>query len=215
VGTNSFARPAIKTALRAIAALLFVGLLAGCSSPNKVRGPGGADPLVRGEVSDDKVKQALETKLAGQISYLQENQEQFKNQVIAISSGDAKLYYKYYDEFPEPDAVEVTVTKTDSFSPSYVGEAKYRKVRYQTRYSRSQGKASDDTDFIRDQGVQKDVYEFDGETWQLKSSVFEVTKTSVYREDEWVVPQGRINRVEEEKPEYFIDKVRTLFGLLE
>ncbi|GAB4340618.1 MAG: hypothetical protein Kow0099_16700 [Candidatus Abyssubacteria bacterium] len=215
VGVNSACSKSTHARLSIMAVVFLVGLLVGCSSADKIRGPQDTGPLIQGEATEDNVRQALETKIAGQIDYLQKNQELFKNQVVSLPSADTTLYYKYYDEFPEPESINITITKTDSFSPSFIGEAKYRKIRYQTRYSRSRAKASNDNDFIRDQGVQKDIYEFDGERWRLKSSVFEVTKTSVYREDGWVVPQGRVNRVEEEKPEYFIDKVQTLFGLLD
>jgi fibronectin type 3 domain-containing protein len=72
-----------------------------------------------------------------------------------------------------------------------------------------------DNDFMRDEGIQNEKYEFDGAKWELKSSIFEVRKTSVYSEDRWLVTRGRIRRVEEEKPELFVDKVRNLFGLLD
>jgi len=63
--------------------------------------------------------------------------------------------------------------------------------------------------------VQNEIYEFDGARWELKSSIFEVRKTSVYSEDRWRASRGRIRRVEEEKPELFVDKVRSLFGLFD
>ena len=72
-----------------------------------------------------------------------------------------------------------------------------------------------DNDFIRDEGVQKEMYEFDGAKWELKSSIFEVRKTSVYDKDRWMASRGRIRRVEEEQPELFVDKLRNLFGLLD
>jgi hypothetical protein len=103
----------------------------------------------------------------------------------------------------------------ETFSPSFKGEAKYRKIRYQTRYTTSKGRAGKDTDFIRDQGMQTEVYEFDGEKWDLKRSIFEVRHTSVYGEDRWRATRGRIRRVEGEEPELFVDKVRNLFGLMD
>ena len=133
-----------------------------------------------------------------------------------MPSGDATYYYKYYDEFPEgTDNVNITVIPTGEFSPMYRAEVKYRKLRYRTRYTKSESRAAADTDFIRDEGFQNEVYEFKGGTWQLKSSIFEVTKTSIYGKDRWRTSQGRITRAEEQEPELFVDKLRTLFGLLE
>jgi len=197
-------------------AILLLGFLIGCSSANKPRVPAEPDALIKEDLTEDKVKQALQAKLANQIKYLEENRERFKNQVVEMPSSDTKYYFKYYDEFPEgPDKVNITITPGEPFSAPYLADAKYRKVRYQTRYTKSEGRAGSDTDFIRDEGIQKDVYEFNSGAWQLRSSVFEVTKTSIYKNEQWTPSQGRIKRVEEEKPEYFIDKVRSLFGLLD
>jgi hypothetical protein len=197
-------------------AILLLGLFIGCSSTNKPRVPDAPDPVIEGNLTEDKAKEALEMKLAKQIKFLEENRERFKGQVVEVPSGDTTYYFKYYDDFPEDsDKVNVIVTAGESVSSPYLADAKYRKVRYQTRYTKSRGKASSDNDFIRDEGVQKDVYEFNGRAWQLRSSVFEVTKTSIYKNDQWMVLPGRLKRVEEEKPEYFIDKLRSLFGLLD
>jgi hypothetical protein len=181
-----------------------------------MRVPKNPDPIIEGEVTQEKAQQALEMKLGREIKYLQENAEPFKAQVLPVRINQTTHYYKYYDEYPEgPGAITVSITPTKTLSPSYSAEAKYRKVRYQTRYSKSHSKASSDNDFIRDEGMQKDSYSFDGKTWSLQSSIFEVTKTSIYKEDQWVPSQARIKRLEEEKPEYFVDKLRTLFGLLD
>lgn len=196
--------------------MLVLWLLIGCSSAEKARVPANPDPIITGEVTDQQLRRSLEEKIARQMEFLEQNKEDYKNEVVTAPSGNNKYYYKYYDEFPEgPDNTTIAITKTDTFSPSHRAEVKYRKVRYQTRYSRSSGKVKGDDDFIRDEGIQREVYEFDGQTWRLRSSMFEVTKTSVFRDDQWRASQGRINRVEEEKPEYFVDKVRTLFGLLD
>ncbi len=197
-------------------AILMLGLLIGCSSANTPRVPPESDALIKDNLTEDNVKQALRMKLAKRIKYLEENHDRFKKQVVEVPSSAATYYFKYYDEFPEgPDKVDVTVTRGEPFSAPYTADAKYRKVRYQTRYTKSAGKASSDTDFIRDEGIQKDVYDFNSGAWQLRSSIFEVTKTSIYKNEQWTPTLGRIKRVEEEKPEYFIDKVRSLFGLLD
>ncbi|UCD56862.1 MAG: hypothetical protein JSV16_13725 [Candidatus Hydrogenedentota bacterium] len=204
------------TTIRKGCIILLLALLAGCSSANKPRIPTNPDPLIRGELTEDKARRALEMKLAKEINFLEQNRVRYEKQVVAVPSGDITYYYKYYDEFPEgAENKSITIIPTETFSPSYKAEAKYRKVRYQTRYTKSKSRAAADNDFIRDEGMQKNIYEFNGKTWQLKSSVFEVIKSSVYREDQWVASRGRIRRVEEEKPEYFVDKVRTLFGLLD
>jgi hypothetical protein len=197
-------------------AILLLCFLIGCSSANTPRVPPEPDALVKGNLTEDNVRQALQAKLAKQIKYLEENRDRFKKEVVEIPSSSTTYYFKYYDVFPEgPDKVDVTVTPGEPFSAPYTANAEYRKVRYQTRYTKSEGRASSDTDFIRDEGIQKDVYDFNSGAWQLRSSVFEVTKTSIYRNERWTPTLGRIKRVEEEKPEYFIDKVRSLFGLLD
>ncbi len=207
---------ALTATIRRSSVVLLLGLAIGCSSANKARIPNNPDPIIKGDLTEDKAQRALEMKLAKQIEFLDQNSERYKDQVVALPSGDVTYYYKYYDMFPQgPDNVTITITPTDTFRPPYKAEARYRKVRQQTRYSRSKGRAAADTDFIRDEGIQKDVYVFDDGKWNLKSSTFDVTKTSVFRGDEWTVAQGRIRRVEEEKPEYFVDKLRTLFGLLD
>jgi hypothetical protein len=191
-------------------------MFVGCSSASRHRIPGNPDPLIKGELTEDKAIRALQMKLEKQMVFLQENAEKYKKEVVEIPSGDSTYHYKYYDEFPEgPEKIKISIVPTDKFSPTYKAEAKYRKVRYQTRYTRSSGKAAADDDFIRDEGIQEDTFEFDGEKWRLKNSIFEVFKTSVYRKDQWMVSRGRLRRVEEEKPELFVDKVRTLFGLLD
>jgi len=189
--------------------------LAGCATADRVRIPKNPDPVIQGKVTEEKAQKALSMKIGREIAFLQENAEQYKEQALKVTINGKTYYYKFYDEFPEgPEKVEVTVEKTGTFSPSYTAEAKYRKVRYQTKYLKSRSKASSDTDFIRDEGIQQNTYDFDGKVWRLRSSIFEITKSSLYREDQWIASQ-RIKRIEEEKPEYFIDKLRTLFGLLE
>jgi len=195
---------------------LVILALAGCSSAQKSRFPGNPDPVIKGEVNKDTVGLALKMKLEKQLDYLEENKEKFEKQVMSIRSGETQYHYKYYEEFPEgPEGLDIDVTPLETLSPAFKGEAKYRKIRYQTRYSKSGSRAADDTDFIRDEGVQEETYEFDGTKWQLKSSIFEVRKTSVYDEKGWRVTQGRLRRAEEDEPELFVDKVRSLFGLLD
>jgi len=195
---------------------LLVGLLASCSSAQTRRIPGNPDPLIKGEVTEEKARRALEMKLAKQIEFLEQNSERFKDEVVSLPSGDAKYHFKYYDEFPEgPAGVDISIIPLETFSPSYKADVKYRKIRYQTRYTKSASRAAEDSDFIRDEGVQNEIYEFDGARWELKSSIFEVRQTSVYSEDRWRASRGRIRRTEEEKPELFVDKVRNLFGLFD
>ncbi|RJP18253.1 MAG: hypothetical protein C4520_14740 [Candidatus Abyssobacteria bacterium SURF_5] len=187
-----------------------------CSSTDRIRTPENPDPVIKGEITEEKVQQALQLKLDREIKFLQENSERFKQQVVAVPMNSTTYYYKYYDEFPEgPAGVRITVTPADSLSSAYNATATCRKVRYQTHLSKSRGKAAENDDFTKDEGVQKNSYIFDGSIWRLRSSIFEVTKTSVYNEDQWVASRDRIRRVEEEKPEYFVDKLRTLFGLLD
>ena len=196
--------------------ILLVAVLAGCSSPQKARFPDNPDPIIEGDLTEEKVERALKMKLAKQREFQKENQENYKEQVVQLPAGDKTYYYKYYDEFPEDtNAMSVTIIPTETYSPLYRAEVKYRKVRYQTRYTKSRGRAAKDEDFVRDQGIQKETYEFGDNLWQLRQSVFEVTKTSVYKENRWTASQGRLRRIEEEKPELFVDKVRTLFGLLD
>ena len=205
-----------NTSIRKGWILLLLGLFMGCSSLSTSRVPGNPDPLIKGELTEDKAIRALQMKLAKQMEFHQENAERYRKEVVEIPSGNTIYYYKYYDEFPEgPEGANISISPTEELASSYRGEAKYRKVRYQTRYTRSRGKAAEDDDFIRDEGIQNDTFEFDGEKWQLKDSIFEVIKTSIYREDQWTVSRGRLRRMEEEKPELFVDKVRTLFGLLD
>ncbi len=197
--------------------LILVGILVGgCSSAHKARIPNNPDPIIRGEATEEKARRALEMKLVKQMNFLEENSEKFRNEVLGAPMGKDTYYYKYYEEFPEdPADISITISSSDTLANPYEAEVKYRTVRYQTRYTKSKGRAASDNDFIRDEGIRKEKFEFDGETWRLRSSVFEVMKTSVYRDDQWTATRGRIRRVEEEKPEYFVDKVRTLFGLLD
>ena len=195
--------------------VLLIGLLAGCSSAD-LRIPKHPDPIIKGEVTKEKAERALRMKLTKQMEFHQENAERYKKQAVKLPSGQESYYYKYYDEFPEgPQNISINVVATNEFSPMYTADVKYRKLRYQTRYTKSEGRAEADTDFIRDQGIQNERYEFDGAIWQLKSSIFEVTKTSVYNKDRWTTSQDRVRRLEEEKPELFVDKARSLFGLLD
>jgi hypothetical protein len=199
-----------------VALALFLVVMSSCSSTGAFRSPRNPDPIINGEVTEEKARQALEMKLAREVQFLQENWDEFKGQVVTAPMNGTSYFYKYYDEFPEgPQGITVTITPTNTLSPPYTAEAKCRKIRYQTRFSKTRSKAGADDDFIRDEGIQKNSYKFDGSVWRMKSSIFEVTKTSVHKEDQWVASQGRVKRVEEEKPEYFIDKVRTLFGLLD
>lgn len=193
-----------------------VALLVGCSSAQKARIPNNPNPIIKGEVTEEKATRALEMKLTKQIQYLEKNKEKFKNQIVSLPDDDIKYYYKYYEEFPEGmEDLNIEVTPLEIYAHSHKGEAKYRKIRYQTRYTKSESRAANDKDFIRDEGMQKEIYEFDGTNWELKSSIFEVRNTSVYSSDRWRATRGRIRRVEEDKPELFVDKVRTLFGLLD
>ena len=193
-----------------------VALLVGCSSAQKARVPSNPNPIIKGEVTEEKAERALEMKLTRQIQYLEENKERFKNQIVSLPDDEIKYYYKYYEEFPEgTEDLNIEITPLETYGNSHKGEAKYRKIRYQTRYTKSESRAANDKAFIRDEGVQKEIYEFDGTKWELKSSIFEVRNTSVYSSDRWRATRGRIRRVEEDKPELFVDKVRTLFGLLD
>jgi hypothetical protein len=202
-------RPVVR-----ICSILLIGaLLAGCSSAQKSRAPSNPDPLIKGEVTEEKARRALEMKLTRQMEYLEQNKQNFKSRVVSLPAEEVKYHYKYYDEFPEgPEGLDIDIESLETFSPSFKGEAKYRKIRYQTRYTTSKGRAAKDTDFIRDEGMQTEVYEFDGEKWAVKRSIFEVRNTSVYGEDRWRATRGRIRRVEGDEPELFVDKIRNLFG---
>ena len=205
-----------KALIRTFVALLLIVLIAGCSSAQKSRLPDDPDSLFKGEATKENVGDLLEMKVASQIRYMEQNSEEFKKQVVSLPSNNTRYHFKYYDEFPGgSDNIAIAIKPLDKVNILYKGEVKYRKIRYQTRLATSSGKASGDENFIRDEGVQREVYEFDGSLWRLKSSVFEVRKTSVYREDRWRAAQGRIRRVEEEEPELFVDKVRNLFGLID
>jgi hypothetical protein len=192
-----------------------LAVVIGCAS-TAPRVPKNPDPVIKGEVTEEKAERALRMKLTKQMTFLVENKEQYEKKLAKVPSGQETYYYKYYDVFPEgPENISISIHPTEEFSPMYTADVRYRKVRYQTRYTKSQGRAEDDTDFIRDEGRQNETYEFDGEVWRLKSSIFEVTRTSIYDEDGWTTTRDRVRRVEEEKPELFVDKVRSLFGLLE
>ena len=205
-----------KAGIRTFLTVVLIVLVAGCSSVQMSRLPDNPDPLLEGEATKESVGDALEMKVAKQMRYLEQNKEKFKKQVVSLPSGNTRYHFKYYDEFPEgPERVDITIAPLEKISPLYRGEVKYRKIRYQTRLATSSGKAVADDDFIRDEGVQKEIYEFDGSVWRLKSSIFEVRKTSVYSEDKWRAARGRIRRVEEEEPELFVDKIRNVFGLFD
>ena len=205
-----------KTMFRRLWIALVVGLLAGCSSAEVRRIPGNPDPVIKGEVTEEKARRALEMKLTKHLDFLEQNSERYKKRVVSLPAGEAKYHYKYYERFPEgPEGLDIEVTHLETFAPSYKAIVKYRKIKYQTRYTKSANRAAKDNSFIRDEGIQKERYEFDGANWDLKSSIFEVRKTSVYSEDRWRATHGRIRRAEEEKPELFVDKVRNLFGLLD
>lgn len=206
-----------KIMVPTICMILILGLTVGCSSANKSRLSENPDPVIKGELNENSAHDALETKVTNQMSFLEQNKESFRKQVVSAPSSDVTYYYKYYDEFPEgTKSADISIQPGETvLSPAYAATVKYRKVRYQTRYTKSEAKAENDNDFIRDEGIENDDYEFIDGKWRLKSAVFEVTKTSVYRDDRWTATQGRIKRTEEEKPEYFVDKLRTLFGLLD
>lgn len=205
-----------KKALRSVLLAVMLGWLVGCSSTDVARSPANPDPTIRGDVTQEKAEQALEMKLEKQLQFLAENKDDFKGQIITLRSRGATYYYKYYEDFPEgAENIRVSVTPTETFNPAFKGEAKYQKIRYQTRYTTSESRASADDDFIRDEGTQNETHEFDGTKWNLTSSVFKVTKTSVYRQDRWRSSRGRLRRVEEEQPDLFVDRVRNLFGLLD
>jgi outer membrane murein-binding lipoprotein Lpp len=205
-----------KAIVHAFTIVVAAALLAGCSSTPKKRIPDGLDPVLEGEATKQDAAQALKTKLQNQIEHLENNKDKFKDQVVSLPSGEIKYYYRYYDEFPRGvEAEDIKVKALDTIAPVFKADVRYRKVRYQTRYATSSRRAARDDDFIRDEGVQKEVYDFDGVVWRLKSSIFEVRKTSVYGQNKWVATQDRITRIEEVEPEYFIDKLRTGFGLFD
>jgi hypothetical protein len=204
-----------KVKLRIVMMILPLGLVMSCASTD-LRIPKNPDPIIKGDITQEKAEIALRMKLRKQMDFLEANKEQYRKQIVKIPSGQESYYYKYYDEFPgDREDVIITIVPTGEFSPMYRADVKYHKVRYQTRYTKSDSGAKADNDFIRDQGMQNEQYEFDREVWQLKNSTFEVTKTSVYDNNKWTASQKRIRRVEDDKPELFVDKVRTLFGLLE
>lgn len=202
--------------LRKSLVVLILGAFIGCSSANKARIVDIPSPPIGGEITEEKVENALRAKLSNERELIEKEREKHKKQVVSIPSGSTAYFYKYYDEFPEDvHSVSISISPTETFSPSYRAEAKFRKIRFQTRYSKSGSKASRDDNFIRDEGIQKNTYLFNGSTWKLSNSIFEVTKTSIYEENGWTASQGRIRRVEEEEPELFIDKLGNLFGLLD
>jgi hypothetical protein len=109
-----------------------VTLLVGCSSAQKARIPNNPNPIIKGEVTEEKAARALEMKLTKQIQYLEENKEKFKNQIVSLPDDDIKYYYKYYEEFPEgTEDLNIEVTPLEIYAHSHKGEAKYRKIRYQ------------------------------------------------------------------------------------
>jgi nitrous oxide reductase accessory protein NosL len=77
-----------KSVLRLFSILFLAALLAGCSSAQKSRTPSNPDPLIKGEVTEEKARRALEMKLTKQIEYQEQNKEYFKTRVVSLPADE-------------------------------------------------------------------------------------------------------------------------------
>ena len=194
--------------------LLMIGLcltVLGCGHQALQRAPSSRGALLAGEKTQEEVTDALRSVVKNRIEYTTEHRDEFKNEVLDTRVGGERYYYRTYDEYPDGAwGFVVDVTKTSSPLATYEATVTYRKIGYETVLYKSKRRARRDKDFIRDEGVQRDHYVLTGGLWSLKGSTFEVSVSSVYEADRWVRRRD-IKRMEEEKPELFLDKIGNLF----
>lgn len=196
-------------------AVLALATTWGCATAPLHRDHPEPDPLIKGEITEDKVERALRMRTMRRLEYLNANKDYFQGQVVRTRIGGEQYYFRFYDWFPgDTEDVKVAVTPQRDDRPvvvTYKGEVEYPRVRYETLYSNKAPRITTTTQFVRDEGIVHERYDFVGTTWRLRDSYFDVEHTSIYRDDEWVPVRNRLRRVEENQPELFVDKIRNLF----
>lgn len=201
------------------AVLAAVLVAAGCTSAPLYREHPQPDPVIKGELTPEKLEKALRMKVMRRLEYLNENRDDFQAQVVRTRIKGQNYFFRFYDYFPG-DWHDVQIEmhdQTESEEPQvvpYEATVRYPRVRYETLYAGSADRIQTTDTFVRDEGLAKERYAFNGMTWELQDSFFDVKRTSVYRDNEWVPVQQRIRRVEQKQPEYFVDKIKNLFGFL-
>lgn len=96
-------------------------------------------------------------------------------------------FYKTYAEYPEGTGqISTTVTERDSRTSPFLGEVRLAKVRYVTHLHRNRDVARDDTDYVRDTGVETLSFEYRNEEWHRIGSLFIAQRTEEFRGGVWV-----------------------------
>lgn len=200
---------------RIILALGTLGAALGCSTTPLHREHPQPDPLIKGQITEDKVERALRMKVMRRLEFLNDNKEYYQAQMVRTRIRGENYYFRFYDWFPgDWHDVKIAVTEQHDDDPlvtTYEGTAEYPYVRYETLYAGSAARIKTTENFVRDEGRVHERYTFTGNVWNVQDRFFDVRRTSVYRDNEWTPVHRRIRRVEEKKPEYFVDKIRNLF----
>lgn len=193
-------------------------VVTGCSiSPHRREHP-KPNPVILGQLTQDKLHKALRLKVERRLEYLNAHRDTYQAQVITTMIDDERYYFRYYDVFPDDwSSIHVEVKPIEDSDPlvaNWEGTVTFPRVRYETLYATSADRIRTTNNFVRDEGTEQEHYKFTGQVWEFQDGFFDVKRTSVYRDNEWVEVPRRIRRVEEKQPEYFIDKIANLFGFL-
>ena len=117
-------------------------------------------------------------------------------------------FYKRFELYPagvyEP---EIRLKETDSSLRPYEADVAVQKARFTTKYHTSRSACARDKEFIRDIGTQTDTYVYENRRWNRIHSLFEVEKTSIFRDDTWVDVTGKVERMAQDGAESFFGRV--------
>ena len=121
-------------------------------------------------------------------------------------------FYKRFELYPSGTTeLQIALKKTAVALKPYEATVSVPTARFTTRYHTSRPACTQDSDFIRDMGTQRDTYVYESGEWNLLYSLFEVQQTSVLRGDTWAEVTGAAERIAQDRPSSFFGRIGAFF----
>lgn len=150
-------------------------------------GGGSEDVVTVTEIADPLSPSEYEARLRDIV------RERLAEERAASGPGSAELihrrpyYYREYNELPqEPGGFDLEFSERESRTTPYSAEVSYPKIRYSTRLHRNRQAAVNDSNFLRDTGVETLSFEVRNGAWREIGSFFVADRTEELVDGEWV-----------------------------
>jgi len=158
-----------------------------------------AEAPASNDMSDAEREAALIKTVEKEINAANRQTRQQQEAVEHLKPYFFKAYSVYKTEAGDADIV---IQEKDSHSLPYVADVTLEKQRFSTRMHRKRADAAEDSDFLRETGVETITYEFKNGRWQRAGSMFIAEKTERNAGAEWVeVKEAPVKTATPEEPE--------------